>query len=50
MEQATITDQLKEIRERARLSRNELAQLLGASLVAVDQWERGIGIFGVRYK
>ncbi len=37
-----ISDQIKEIRGRAKLSRPELAQLLGVSLVAIDQWERSI--------
>lgn len=42
MPEAKITEQLKEIRMRAGLTHQELAQLLGTSLVAVDQWERNI--------
>lgn len=42
MTQTSIPQQLKEIHERTKLSRSELAQLLGVSLVAIDQWERGV--------
>ncbi|MFO1371616.1 MAG: helix-turn-helix transcriptional regulator [Candidatus Competibacteraceae bacterium] len=40
--QQEIPDQIREIRGRAKLSRPELAQLLGVSLVAIHQWERSI--------
>lgn len=36
-----IPDQLRAIREFARITQTELAQLIGTSLVAVDRWERG---------
>ena len=39
-EPKSIPKQLKEIRTRAKLSQSELARLIGASSVAVDQWER----------
>ncbi|WP_295403534.1 DNA methyltransferase [uncultured Thiocystis sp.] len=42
MPEITITEQLKEIRAQTGLSYQELAQLLGTSLVAVDHWERNI--------
>lgn len=35
-----IADQLKEIREFSCISKSDLAQLIGTSLVAVEQWER----------
>jgi DNA modification methylase/DNA-binding XRE family transcriptional regulator/predicted RNA-binding Zn-ribbon protein involved in translation (DUF1610 family) len=38
--QPSIPAKLKELRQRANLSRAELAQLLGTSLIAIDQWER----------
>lgn len=38
--QLSIPAKLKELRQRANLSRAELAQLLGTSLIAIDQWER----------
>ena len=37
-----IPDQIREIRGQAKLSRPELARLLGVSLVAIVQWERCI--------
>jgi len=39
-EDKNIPNQLKEIRVRAKLSQSGLAQLIGTSSVAVDQWER----------
>lgn len=40
--QQEIPDQIREICGRAKLSRPELAQLLGVSLVAIHQWERSV--------
>ncbi len=37
----TAATMLKEIRSKAKLSQASLAQLLGASLVSVNRWERG---------
>ena len=39
-EKTGISDQLRLIREQSRISTPELAQLIGTSLVAVEQWER----------
>ncbi len=39
-EHKSIPNKLKEIRARAQLTQSDLAQLIGTSSVAVDQWER----------
>ena len=39
-EKTAVSDQLRLIREQLRISGPELAQLIGTSLVAVEQWER----------
>ncbi len=39
----TIRSKLQLIRNSARLSKSDVAKLIGASLVSVDRWERGDG-------
>ena len=39
-EKTAISDQLRLIREHCRISTPELAQLIGTSFAAVQQWER----------
>jgi DNA-binding transcriptional regulator YiaG len=39
-------DGIKDLRDRARLSQEKLARVLGTSWITVSRWERGIGVPG----
>ncbi len=49
-EKISIPNQLRLIREQSRLSKTKLAQLIGTSLVAVEQWERNNSSPSIRLK